>query len=206
MAAPSRRECQRRELSRWSLLAACLVLGGLALARTGLAATLTGEGVMQHEHAAAATSPAPLAARAMSVDLPETVDGWSRPAELRRIGPAGIFEYMDGAGELYLAYGLDHLDVAEYASPGQGDILVELYWLRGSDDAYGLLSGDWGGEPVALKDPVPASGPRALYGAGLLRIWSDNLYARVMATRESEASRRAVLTIGRAIVIGRRDP
>ena len=161
---------------------------------------------MQHEHAAAATSPAPLAARAMSVDLPETVDGWSRPAELRRIGPAGIFEYMDGAGELYLAYGLDHLDVAEYASPGQGDILVELYWLRGADDSYGLLSGDWGGEPVAFKDPVPASGPRALYGAGLLRIWSDNLYARVMATRDSEASRRAVLTIGRAIVIGRRDP
>ena len=126
------------------------------------------------------------------------VDGWSRPARLQRIEAAGIFEYMDGAGELYLAYRFGHLDVVEFASPDQGEILVELYWMRTSDDAYGLLSGDWGGEPVSLKDPIPASGPRALYGAGLLRIWSDGLYARVMATRESDASARVFSRTGAA--------
>jgi hypothetical protein len=182
------------------------VLAGTALARAGVAATLTGGGPMQHEHPVLAVPPAPPKATAATVDLPQIVDGWSRPAGLRRIEAAGIFDYMDGAGELYLAYRFGHLDVAEYASPDQGDILVELYWMRTSNDAYGLLSGDWGGEPVALKDHEPASGPRALYGAGLLRIWSDDLYARVLATRESEASRRAVLALGRAIVAGRPDP
>jgi hypothetical protein len=133
------------------------------------------------------------------------MDGWTRSSNPRRIEPAAIFEYMDGAGELYLAYRFDHLDVVEYASPTQGQILVELYWMRTSDDAYGLLSGDWGGEPVSLMDAPPPLGPRALYGAGLLRIWSGDLYARVMATRESEASRHAVLALGRAVVAGRPD-
>jgi hypothetical protein len=173
---------------------AALALGGAAIALPGSAAAPSGEGAMSH------------ARPALAVHLPETVDSWSRPAPLRRIEAAGIFDYMDGAGELYLAYRFDHLDVAEYASPEWGEILVELYWIRTSDDAYGLLSGDWGGEPVALKEPALDLGPRALYGAGLLRIWSDDLYARVLATRESEPARRAVLALGRAIVAGRRDP
>jgi hypothetical protein len=148
---------------------------------------------------------APRAATGEAVRLPERVAAFTRAPELRRIGPAGIFEYMDGAGELYLAYRFDHLDVAEYTSPESGDILVELYWMRDPDDAYGLLSQDWGGDPWVLGVPLPPP-PRALYGAGLLRLWSDTLYARVMATREGDASRDAVLALGRAIVAGRPDP
>jgi hypothetical protein len=118
---------------------------------------------------------------------------------------------MDGAGELYLAYRFDHLEVLQYrAAPGD-DLLVELYFMQSSDDAFGLLSGDWGGEPVDLGSGAPTGSvtgagawPQALYGAGLLRIWSGSLYARVMTMQESEASRRAVLTIGRAIVSGRK--
>ena len=140
------------------------------------------------------------------VRLPLAVEGWTRPTALRRIDPGAIFEYMDGAGELYLAYRFDHLDVVEFGSADQGEILVELYWMQSSDDAYGLLSGDWGGEPVSLIGAPAAINPRALYGAGLLRIWSDRLYARVLATRESDAARRAVLALGRAIVAGRADP
>jgi hypothetical protein len=78
--------------------------------------------------------------------------------------------------------------------------------METSDDAFGLLSLDWGGEPVSLSDnsantsnPSFASATRALYGAGLLRIRSDNVYARVMAYRETPASKQAVLALGQAI-------
>jgi hypothetical protein len=119
--------------------------------------------------------------------LPRTFGPWTRPDGSRRIEAGSIFDYMDGAGELYLAYGFDHLDVFEYGSADQGTVLVELYWMRTSDDAFGLLSGDWGGEPVVLEgeavtsttSPSPVPPHRALYGAGLLRLWSDTLYARV---------------------------
>jgi hypothetical protein len=139
---------------------------------------------------------------------PPTIGAWTRPAEARRVEPAGIFDYMDGGGELYLAYRFDHIDVYEYApSTGTEDtILVEAYALKSSDDAYGLLSQDWDGEPVALTADWLTTERRALYGAGLLRVWTNDVYLRVMASQETPASREAVLAIGRALVAGRANP
>jgi hypothetical protein len=147
------------------------------------------------------------------VRLPGTVGNWKLKNQTRTITSKTIFDYMDGAGELYIGYRFRQLEVHEYTAKGADDILVELYWMASSDDAFGLLSGDWGGEAVSLKAggtaAVTASaGPwsRALYGAGLLRVWADTLYARVLAQNETAASRKAVLEIGRAIAVGRREP
>lgn len=145
------------------------------------------------------------------MNLPSRVGGWTRAETPRRVTAATIFDYMDGGGELYLAYRFDHLDVFEYvaADAAVGTILVELYWMRGSDDAFGLLSTDWTGEPIPVGGEAGHSLPtvpphRALYGAGLLRLWSDNLYVRILASRETPASRGAVLQLARAIVEPRR--
>ena len=147
------------------------------------------------------------------MNLPKTVVGWSRPDVPQRIDRDNIFSYMDGGGELYLAYGFDHLDVYNYTSAHDGSILTEIYWMKSSDDGFGLLSGDWGGEPVVLGAKPSAHtelarvpSHRALYGAGLLRIWADDVYARVMAERETPSSRQAVIAIGHAIAAGRKNP
>ncbi len=145
--------------------------------------------------------------------LPETVGGWTGPDSPQIVTAVNIFDYMDGAGELYLGYKFDFLEVYEYRAPNQPEILVELYFMKTSDDAFGLLSLDWGGEPMkpnpAAKEEYTSDGsqwPRALYGEGLLRLWSDNIYARVMATRETSESKKAVLTIGRLITKDRKNP
>ncbi|HXY41792.1 MAG TPA: DUF6599 family protein [Vicinamibacteria bacterium] len=143
-----------------------------------------------------------LAGAAVSL-APRVVGSWSRPAEPRIVSPAEIFDYMDGGGELYLAYRLSRLEVYEYTSTREAPILLELYWVESSDDGYGLLSGDWDGEAVKLDDAWPAQPTRALYGAGLLRAWSSDLYVRVLATEETAAAKRAVLELGRAVVAGR---
>ena len=142
--------------------------------------------------------------------LPRAVGLWTRPHSPKVITAENIFDYMNGAGELYLGYRFDHCDVYEYRAPSQKEILVELYYMETSDDAFGLLSLDWGGEAMDLTSASPKTAtddvlwPRALYGEGLLRLWSGNIYGRVMATQETAESREAVLSIGRAIVIGRK--
>ena len=146
-------------------------------------------------------------------NLPKTIGIWTRPDSPRVINSKNIFEYMNGAGELYLAYRFSHLEVYEYKADDEKSILVELYFMETSDDAFGLLSLDWGGERVSFSDS-PAntsnqsltSSTRALYGAGLLRVWSDNLYCRVMAFRETPASKQAVLTLGKTIAANRKSP
>jgi hypothetical protein len=136
------------------------------------------------------------------MDLPRSVGGWTRSEKPEVYDSRTIFDYIDGAGELYIGYRFKNVEAYEYTSDEPVEILVELYWMETADDAYGLLSADWGGEPSLLVTP-PGDKPRALYGAGLLRIASDNLYARVMASQETEASKQAVLDLGRAIVSGR---
>lgn len=133
--------------------------------------------------------------------LPKTVGLWTRPDSPKVVTAKNIFDYMNGAGELYLGYRFDHCDVYEYKAESQKEILVELYFMKTSDDAFGLLSLDWGGD--AVEDEF--DWPRALYGEGLLRLWSENIYARVMATQETAESKEAVLSIGRAIVKGRKN-
>jgi hypothetical protein len=146
------------------------------------------------------------------INLPKTVGVWNRSDSPRIINSKNIFKYMNGAGELYLGYRFGHLEVFDYTSGDHENILAELYFMETSDDAFGLLSLDWGGEPVSFSDSSentsnqsPTSQTTALYGAGLLRIWSDNLYARVMAYRETPASKQAVLALGQAIAENRKN-
>jgi hypothetical protein len=147
------------------------------------------------------------------LNLPKTVGVWKKPDSPRLIDSKNIFKYMNGAGELYLGYRFHHLDVFDYTSANQGNILVELYFMESSDDAFGLLSLDWGGEPVSY-DSAPAAisnqyftaPSRALYGGGLLRLWSDYIYTRIMAERETPSSKEAVLAIGKAIAAATQHP
>ena len=149
---------------------------------------------------------------ANEINLPKTIGDWTRPDSPRIINSENIFEYMNGAGELYLGYRFRHLEVFDYEIANQENILVELYFMKTSDDAFGLLSLDWGGDPISLDSSHPnisnkplTSLPRALYGAGLLRIWSDNLYVRILAYRETPASKKAILTLGRIITANRKN-
>ncbi|MCP4368767.1 MAG: hypothetical protein GY797_11745 [Deltaproteobacteria bacterium] len=144
------------------------------------------------------------------VNLPKTVSGWTKSDNTQFINSKTIFKYMNGGGELYLAYRFDHLYVYHYEAKDKDKILVEVYHMKTANDAFGLLSLDWGGEPVILtsspgnspaKESAPSIVPpyRALYGGGLLRIWSGSLYSRVMAYRETPEAREAVISLGKAI-------
>jgi hypothetical protein len=136
------------------------------------------------------------------IQPPESAGAWRRSDAPKRVNEKNIFEYMDGAGEMYVGYRFENLDVFNYQAPDREDILVELYWMKSSDDAFGLLSLDWSGEPVSLADG-PSGIPQCLYAGGLLRIWSGSLFARIMTFPEIPESREAVLQIGRAIAAGR---
>ena len=143
------------------------------------------------------------------IHLPTAVGVWTRTGPPKMVDATNIFDYMDGAGELYLGYRFDRLEVYTYDTDDSlNSILVELYFMASPDDAFGLLSLDWGGEPVVLSrssgegdEGWIAPPSRALYGGGLLRMCSGSVYARVMAYRETTASKEAVLSLGRAIAV-----
>jgi hypothetical protein len=147
------------------------------------------------------------------INLPDTIGGWRLEGPPRLIDETNIFDYMDGAGELYLSYHFDQLWVYEYKNKSNNDILVELYYMKDSHDAFGLLSLDWAGEDVVLNHPQPEKSEksivprsRALYGMGLLRAWSDNLYIRIMAFKDTPGIKEVILHLGKIITANRNNP
>lgn len=132
--------------------------------------------------------------------LPAQVGAWRLAGEAQTITDAqGLFEAMNGAGELYLAYRFTGLQVRRYDAADAPEIVVEIYELESADDAFGLLSWDWSGEPWGLGR-LRAESRRVLYEGGLLRLAAGTRFARVLIGEDSEAGRAALREIGTALV------
>lgn len=142
-----------------------------------------------------------------SYTLPKTFGEWSQSEPVRTITSKNIFEYMNGGGELYLAYGFERLEIVKYTIPDQPEILVEIYVMKTAADAFGLLSLDWEGESVeigpalspAKAEKLVLSGKRYLYGSGLLRFAVDTLFVRILSFQDTPAVREAILFLGQTI-------
>jgi len=120
---------------------------------------------------------------APAVDVP----GW-RLEETSLIDNSGdLFMYMDGAGEIYLAYGFKKLAVAEYSGPCR--IIVEVYDQGTSEDAFGVYSFD------PSKDDAGV-GTESSYGKGSLRFWKDKYFGRIVAEMDYENAQEDILNAG----------
>lgn len=133
-------------------------------------------------HAAVRTAPV----------FPATAGGWTVAGGPQTFGRRTLYDYMDGAGEHYLAYGFQRLHVQEYRREGAPRIVAEAYAMGTSADAYGVYSHDPEGADARI-------GQGSAYGAGLLRLWKGAWWFRILAERETPEAKAAVLAIGRAL-------
>ena len=124
--------------------------------------------------------------------LPEQFSGWAATSAGDAFTRTTIFDYMDGAGEIYLAYDFERLFVREYGKEAAPAIVAEIYQMGSSADAYGIFTHDTDGEPIAL-------GADAVYAVGYLRFWQGTLFVRILAERETAESKAAVLALGQTI-------
>jgi hypothetical protein len=140
---------------------------------------------------------APQVARADEnmLQLPQQVLGWKTDGQDKVFTRQTIFDYMDGGGEIYLAYDFQQLLAHEYARPGAPRIVAEVYQMASSRDAYGVFTHDRDGQPVAV-------GQMALYSAGLLRFWKDHFFVRLQAEDETPEVKAALMTLGNGIALG----
>ncbi len=146
-----------------------------------------------------ALAPAAFAQRGKAMDptrlLPREIAGWTAsPGSDRTFSRTTIFTYLNGAGELYLAFDFKSLFVREYAGGG-ATLVVEIYDMGKASDAFGIFSQDRDGEPAAI-------GQGGLYGAGLLRFWKGSLFVRILADKETEESKRIVFALAARVSAG----
>jgi hypothetical protein len=118
--------------------------------------------------------------------LPTSLYSWSFAEPSKTYTGREIFQYMNGAGEVYLAYGFRRLLVQRYACPEQEEILVEVFDMGFPRNAYGALTNLSGyGTPVEI-------GQGGEYKGGLLAFWKGRYFVCVIIDRENEEARKAV--------------
>ena len=125
--------------------------------------------------------------------LRRSVEGWTVMDHPRFYRGKEIFEYMDGAGEVFLAYRYQQLLVQRFVRENQADILVEIFDMGDSRNAFGISTYMRGqGKPVQF-------GQDGEYQRGLLSFWRDRYYVCVRIEKETPEAKNAVLAFGRTI-------
>jgi hypothetical protein len=124
------------------------------------------------------------------VSLPSEAAGWKWDGKEERHDSKTMFAYMNGAAELYLAYGFRNLTVHRYERPGRSAITMELYELASSEDAYGLFTFERQDEPTEI-------GQGSEFGGGMLRFWKGRYFVAVYTEQEGAEVESALLAMGR---------
>jgi hypothetical protein len=79
---------------------------------------------------------APPAASSLLPDVP----GWKKAGRADVYQPANLYEYINGAAELYLNFGCEELAVQNYENDKKQEIAVEVYRHRDATHAFGIYS------------------------------------------------------------------
>lgn len=126
--------------------------------------------------------------------LPREVDGWQASGHTETYDPETIFDYIDGAGEVYRAYNFQKLLARRFQREGKPAIIVDFFDMGRAADAFGVFTHDFEGERLDI-------GQAATYKGGLLSFWKDRYFVSVYAEAETAETRNTVLNLGREIAI-----
>lgn len=74
-----------------------------------------------------------------TVDFPQ-MSGWKQDGKTQVFSPRTLYEYINGAADLYLAYEFQNLHVAEYKGEKKAGVTVEIYRHKDPTQAFGIYS------------------------------------------------------------------
>ncbi len=68
------------------------------------------------------------------------VTGWKQSVEIQTFVPKTLFEYINGAADLYIMYDFQELKVAEYKNEKKASVIVDVYRHKTPTHAFGIYS------------------------------------------------------------------
>ena len=112
-----------------------------------------------------------------------------------------IFDYIDGAGEVYRAYNMQGCLSRSYTAAGKPTIVLDIFDMGSSRDAFGVFTHDRDGKPLEV-------GQEGLYREGWLSFWKGRFFVSVYMERETVAAKEAAFRLARAVdsIIGKEGP
>ena len=130
--------------------------------------------------------------------LPKEINGWSVAGEDKLFDTETIFDYINGAGEIYRAYNFKSLLARQYSREGQPNIIADLFDMGSAKDAYGIFTHSLEEEDVSI-------GQGATYMEGLLSFWKDRFFVSLYAEEETEEAKEALFSLAKEVAVSIKD-
>jgi hypothetical protein len=129
---------------------------------------------------------------ALGALLPLEINGWKAEGKDELYDPQTIFDYIDGAGEVYRSYNFRQLLARRFTKEGSPDIVADLFDMETSKDAFGVFTHDLEGEDAGV-------GQGSTYNGGLLSFWKDRFFVSLYSEEETEDTRKALFALGEKV-------
>ena len=103
-----------------------------------------------------------------------------------------IFDYINGAGEVYRSYAFSEVVVARYAAAEGSDVLVELFDMGTQDDAFGVFS-------YAREREEAGIGGGFEHKGDVLCFWQNRYYVCLALDDPTQGSDTSLVELANAI-------
>ena len=123
--------------------------------------------------------------------LPENIDGWKILTD-RTYNNETLYNYIDGGAELFLSFGFSKVFNRIYSKTNQPDIMVDIFYMNTSYDAFGVFSFSSG----KIENNF---GQQSQEPHGAIIFWKNNFYISIISNTETEESKKALTKIAKLI-------
>jgi len=120
------------------------------------------------------------------------IRGWKWDGKTKNFNSRTLFDYMNGAAELYLAYGVQSVDIYQFEKSGQPSLTMEIYRMGSSADAYGIFS-------FEKQDEDAGIGQGSEFGGGMLRFWKGPYFVSIYGEGEGPELEAAIIHLGKEV-------
>ena len=128
----------------------------------------------------------------LQATIPDQINGWKKDSRDRFFDNVTIFDYIDGAGEVYRAYNMRRCLSRRYDMNNGPSIVMDIFDMGSSEDAFGVFTHDQDGEALDI-------GQGALYRPGWLSFWKGRFFVSIYAEEETASSQEAVRELGKVV-------
>jgi hypothetical protein len=124
--------------------------------------------------------------------LPETIGEWTRQNDPVTYDRETIFDYINGAGEVYNSFAFREVVVDRYEAADSRGVTVEVFDMGNAEDAFGVFS-------YAREDEEEGIGAGFERKGTVLCFWQDRFYVCVAAEQRDENPAAVLEPVARGI-------
>jgi hypothetical protein len=133
-------------------------------------------------------------AEAKDFKFPE-IAGWKQSGEIQTFSSKNLFEYINGAADLYLSYDFQELKVAEYRTKKEASVIVEVYRHETPIHAFGIYSQERLSDANFLD-----IGAQGYSETDILNFVSGNYYVKMSSFKIKPEDQEVLLTFARKML------